>query len=262
MPPRAEHDRDALAALLRRDPVLHAYQLGDLDDFFWPYTSWFRRDDQVALLYHAVTPPVLLAFANPADTPGLAALLADLAPMLPTRVYAHLSPGLLPVLTRWYDVAPGGGAHHRMALTDPDRLAAVAPAGEVLDRADLPALRALYAVAYPGNWFDPRMLDTGRYVGIRDGGELVSVAGVHVWSPTYRVAALGNVTTHPRVRGRGHASAAVAALCARLRPHVDHVTLNVKADNTAAVRVYERLGFRRVAEFGEHLLTATRPARP
>ena len=261
MPVRAEHDRDALAALLRRDPVLHAYQLGDLDDFFWPYTSWFRRGDQVALLYHGVTPPVLLAFAAPDDLPEMAALLADLAPMLPTRVYAHLSPGLLEVLGRGYAVEPGGGPHHRMALTDPARLATVTPVGDVLDRADLPALRALYAAAYPGNWFDPRMLDTGQYVGIRHGGDLVAVAGVHVYSPAYRVAALGNVTTHPRVRGQGHAAAAVAALCARLRPHVDHVTLNVKADNIAAVRLYERLGFTRVADFGEHLLTAFDRAR-
>ncbi|MEV0808810.1 GNAT family N-acetyltransferase [Micromonospora sp. NPDC050200] len=255
MPVRAEHDRATLAALLRRDPVLHAYQLGDLDDFFWPYTSWFRRGDQVALLYHGVAPPVLLAFAAPGDRDQLAALLAELAPMLPAHLHAHLSPGLDDVLGRWFAVDPAG-AHLRMALTDPARLAEVTPAGEVLDDADLPALRALYAAAYPGNWFDPRMLATGQYVGIRREGGLVAVAGVHVWSPTYRVAALGNVTTHPRARGQGSAAAAVAALCARLREHVDHVTLNVKADNLTAVRLYRRLGFTRVADFGEYTLTA------
>ncbi|MEV0726501.1 GNAT family N-acetyltransferase [Micromonospora purpureochromogenes] len=255
MPVRAEHDRAALAALLRRNPVLHAYQLGDLDDFFWPYTSWFRRGDQVALLYHGVTPPVLLAFAAPDGLPELAALLADLAPMLPARLYAHLSPGLEEVLGGWFAFDPAG-AHLRMALTDLARLATVTPAGEVLGEADLPALRALYAVAYPGNWFDPRMLATGQYVGIRQAGELVAVAGVHVWSPTYRVAALGNVTTHPRVRGQGLAAAVVAGLCGRLHAQVDHVTLNVRADNVAAVRLYRRLGFSRVADFGEYLLTA------
>ena len=143
-----------------------------------------------------------------------------------------------------------------MALTDPARLATVTAAGEVLGAADLPALRALYALAYPGNWFDPRMLATGQYLGIRQDGELLAVAGVHVWSPTYRVAALGNVTTHPRVRGQGLAAAVVAALCGRLRAHVDHVTLNVKADNVAAVRLYRRLGFSRVADYGEYTLTA------
>ncbi|MDZ5443708.1 GNAT family N-acetyltransferase [Micromonospora sp. 4G57] len=249
MPVRAEHDRAVLADLLSRDPVLHAYQLGDLDDFFWPYTSWFRRDDQVALLYHGVALPTLLAFASPRRTAELAELLTDLAPLLPARLWAHLSPGLDTTLARWFRVADAA-THHRMALTDPARLARVTPAGEVLGPADLPELLDLYATAYPGNWFDPRMLDTGQYVGVRAAGELVTVAGVHVWSPTFRVAALGNVTTHPRARGRGLAGAAVAALCARLAGSVDHVTLNVRADNPA-LRLYERLGFTRVADFVE-----------
>ncbi|MDO3705679.1 GNAT family N-acetyltransferase [Micromonospora sp. C28SCA-DRY-2] len=255
MPVRAEHDRAVLARLLGRDPVLHAYQLGDLDDFFWPYTSWFRRGDEVALLYHGADPPTLLAFAAPARVPALAALLRELAPVLPARLYAHLSPGLEPALAGGFTLGAAGG-HHKMALTDPARLTTVTPAGVVLHAGDLPALRRLYAAAYPGNWFDPRMLDTGQYVGVRDGDELVAVAGVHVYSPAYRVAALGNVTTHPLVRGRGLAGAAVAALCGRLRGQVDHVTLNVKADNTAALRLYDRLGFTRVADYGEYTLTA------
>ncbi|WP_305792230.1 GNAT family N-acetyltransferase [Micromonospora sp. 15K316] len=246
-----------LAGLLGREPVLHAYQLGDLDDFFWPYTSWFRRGEQVALLYHGVDPPTLLAFAAPEHVAGLAALLAELAPLLPARLYAHLSPGVEAALAPAFDL-DGPAAHLKMALTDPARLARVAPAGRVLGAADLPRLRALYAQAYPGNWFDPRMLDTGQYVGVDDGDGLVAVAGVHVWSPVYRVAALGNVTTHPRVRRRGLGTAVVAALCRRLRDSVEHVTLNVRADNVAAVRLYERLGFTRVAGYGEFTLTARR----
>ncbi|MEV7989261.1 GNAT family N-acetyltransferase [Micromonospora sp. NPDC085948] len=257
---RAEHDRAVLARLLGRDPVLHAYQLGDLDDFFWPYTSWFRRGEQVALLYHGVDVPTLLAFAAPGDVEALAVLLAELAPVLPARLYAHLSPGLVGALAgsfRW----ESGGRHHRMALTDEARLDAVVAAGVVLGEADLPQVRELYALAYPGNWFDERMLRTGQYLGIYDGGALVAVAGVHVFSPTYRVAALGNVTTHPRWRGRGLGASVVAALCARLRETVAHVTLNVKADNVAAVRLYERVGFARVADYDEWMLTARAAGR-
>ncbi len=252
---RAEHDRVVLAELLGRDPVLHAYQLGDLDDFFWPYTSWFRRGEAVALLYHGAVPATLLAFAATADGGDLVGLLGDLAPVLPARLHAHLSPGLEAALASVFAVGPAL-AHHKMALTDPARLAAVRPAGVVLGGGDLPALRRLYAVGYPGNWFDERMLGTGQYVGVRDGGELVAVAGVHVFSARYRVAAVGNVTTHPRVRGRGLGAAVVAALCGRLRESVEHVTLNVAADNVAAVRLYERLGFTRVADYGEFTLTA------
>ncbi|MFC7547006.1 GNAT family N-acetyltransferase [Plantactinospora sp. GCM10030261] len=250
---RSVHDRAELAALLRRDPARHAYQLGDLDDFFWPYTTWYARGDSVALLYHGVDPPTLLLFDDPAGPAG--ELLDDLSSLLPTRLYAHLSPGLDWRLARRYDLTPGG-PHLKMALTEPARLASALAEGSPLTAADLPELARLYEVSYPANWFDRRMLETGQYVGVRRDGELVAVAGVHVWSPVYRVAALGNITTHPAHRGRGLAGLAVAALCRRLAATVDHVTLNVRADNAAATAVYRRLGFTTVARYAEFAAVA------
>jgi ribosomal protein S18 acetylase RimI-like enzyme len=146
------------------------------------------------------------------------------------------------------------GLHLKMALTDPSRLGAAPADAVLLSRADLPELLELYAAAYSGNWFDPRMIETGHYVGIRQGGALVAVAGVHVWSPVYRVAALGNVTTRPELRGRGIGTAAVTALCRRLAATVDHIGLNVKADNAAAISLYAGLGFTVVGEYHELFL--------
>ena len=100
------------------------------------------------------------------------------------------------------------------------------------------------------------MFEHGPYLGIRRGGELLAVAGVHIWSPSYRVAAIGNVATHPRARGGGLASVAVAALCRRLLATVDRIALNVKADNSAALALYTRLGFTPVAEYTELTFTA------
>ena len=82
-------DRDALARFFRERPAVHAYELGDLDDFFWPHTRWLGwmpdgRVEQVALLYDEPDPPVLLAFAEePAR--GMTALLGSLAGELPPR---------------------------------------------------------------------------------------------------------------------------------------------------------------------------------
>jgi GNAT superfamily N-acetyltransferase len=171
----------------------------------------------VAVLYHGLDLPTLVALAPPKP---LAALLTGLLPLLPSRFYALLSTGGAAALTNDFRPDPPG-RHRTMALTDHTRYDAAAPAGEVLCPDDLPDLLHLYAEAYPGNWFDRRMLETGQYVGVRRAGALVAVAGGHVWSPVYRVAALGNVTTHPAARGQGLATAAVAALCRRLLDTVD-----------------------------------------
>ena len=43
-------------------------------------------------------------------------------------------------------------------------------------------------------------------------GALVAVAGTHLVSDTYGVAAIGNVFTHPDYRGRGYATLATGAV--------------------------------------------------
>src|SRR5262249_21249929 len=107
----------------------------------------------------------------------------------------------------------------------------------------------------PANWFVPRMLETGFYFGMRLSGTLVSVAGVHVYSQEYKVAALGNITTRPEVRGQGLATAATARLCQELlRAGIDCIGLNVNADNRSAVACYRKLGFQRWADYGEYTL--------
>jgi hypothetical protein len=125
---RTVHDRGELAELLRREPNLHAYELGDLDDFFWPYTSWYRHGDAVALLYHGGGQPVLIALADPDGSRSLSELLEGLLPLLPRRFHAHLSPGVDSVLAKHFSEEPGG-PHLKMALTDPARLRLVEPAG-------------------------------------------------------------------------------------------------------------------------------------
>ena len=253
-------DKRVIEAFLRRDTPLHIYALGDLDDFFWPSTTWYAAGEStaptaIALLYTAATLPTLLALGR-AELPALEGLLDSILPALPRRMYCHASPGLHPILARRFQLAPQG-LHHKMLLTDWRKVDAYdTSAISELGARHADEVARFYAASYPGNWFEPRMLATDQYVGLRRDGELVSVAGVHVYSPAYRVATLGNIATHPAQRGKGYATIVTAAVCKRLRTSVDLIGLNVKADNAAAHRCYESVGFTFVAPYEEYLCTA------
>ncbi len=239
-------DRDRIEAFLRRDPFLNLYAIGDLDDFFWPDTQWFGLEEAgalaaVALLYTGEDPPVLLALGAEGD-PRPAELASGLAASLPPRLYLHLTPGVAPAFQSRYTMRPHGSML-KMALTRP-RLAE--PDGRTNAEPVLPEhaeeLIRFYEESYPANWFRPRMLESGQYLCIRDQGGIAAAAGVHVYSSRYRVAAIGNVATRPSARGRGLAGAVTEALCRQLAATVDHIGLNVSAENAAAIRCYERIG--------------------
>jgi GNAT superfamily N-acetyltransferase len=259
MQPIYLHDKAEVEAYLRRDPYLHLYALGDLDDFFWPYTTWLAwRDgakvEALMLLYSGGGLPVLLALANE-GMEQMRALLESSLRLLPSRFYCHFSPGLAGVAAAAGCRLEPHGHYLKMRLDDANIPGQVnTAAAEQLGPADEADLRLLYGEAYPGNWFDPRMLETGCYYGIRDGGKIVSAAGIHVYSPRYKAAALGNITTHPDYRGRGLSKSVTARLCQELRKTVDYIGLNVRADNAAAVAAYTRLGFVPYAAYEEYML--------
>jgi ribosomal protein S18 acetylase RimI-like enzyme len=259
------HDKATIERALRQNTLLHLYALGDLDAFFWNQTTWFgwqsRKDaiDCIILLFSGLELPCLLVIGNDQQMPALRTLLTSIQKLLPPRFYAHLSPSVEEALGPPFEI-DSHGQHLKMGLANPSRLDAVDTSDVIaLTEADRDEILALYKASYPETWFELHMLRTGLYFGLRDGGKLVSIAGVHVHSPTYRVAALGNITTHPHHRGRGFAARTIAALCRRLLETCDHVGLNVKADNTAAIHCYEKLGFEPLATYEEALVTRRLP---
>jgi ribosomal protein S18 acetylase RimI-like enzyme len=249
-----------IAAFCRRNPLAHAYELGDLDDFDWPHTRWFGWEAagalrQLVLLYSEPAVPVLLGIAEDPVEP-MNDLLGALLPNLPAELYVHLTPSLLETMSARFtvhDPVP----HLKLGLRRTDLIEPLAGDVELLGYGSLAEIEAFYRLAYPGTWFTPRMLGTGRYVGVRQDGRLACVAGVHVYSPAWKVAALGNVATLPELRGRGLAQGACAALCSLLLGDgIDTIALNVRADNASAITAYGRLGFEPVADYAEASLTA------
>lgn len=257
MPVISLHEKERIEPVLRRNVFLHIYALGDLDDFFWPFTTWYALEERgemraILLLYTAFETPTLMALSDP-PFDSTRELLRQAQRLLPMRFYAHLSPGWREALGSNLKI-DSRGPHLKMGLVEPSLQVTGIDNAVRLNHADVDDLRALYEVGYPANWFDPRQIDIG-YYGVRVEGKLVSAAGAHVYSPVQRVAALGNIVTHPDYRGRGFAAAATAALCSELSATTDHIGLNVKADNATAIACYQRLGFRPVAEYEEVTIT-------
>lgn len=252
------HDKEEIRAFFSQNIPLHLYEMGDLDDFFWPHTTYYAWKEDgglkaVVLLYTETSLPVLLALSE--EALFTKRLFQSLTNFLPGRFYAHLSPGLEEAFKGRRSLVSHGW-HYKMALTHPTLLDAVNPSQAVLlSQNDLEDLERLYQQSYPGNWFEPRMLKTNQYFGIRGTEGLKSVAGVHVYSPAYRVAALGNIATHPDFRDQGLGKAVTAKLCQSLLQNVDHIGLNVQVDNEGAIRCYRSLGFEVIGSYGEWMLS-------
>ena len=246
--PQQIHDKSAIEGYLRQDIYLHLYALGDLDDFFWPHTEWYGLAESgsiraIWMRYGAVSPPVLLALSTIENLAHSRRLLAGSIDLLQPPLYAHVSPGLEKLFHRHYAVQ-SHGTHLKMALRLPEKAASVDTHDTIpLTNENLNEIVALYEHSYPGHAFDPRMLETGQCFCMRKNGRIISAAGVHVYSRSYRVAAIGNVVTHPEFRQRGYGTRVTAGAVRSLLKTVDHIGLNVKADNAAAVRSYRKLGF-------------------
>ena len=67
----------------------------------------------------------------------------------------------------------------------------------------------------------------------------------------WQKSSLGNITTHPKYRGRGYGTTVTAKVCKSLLREIDHIGLNVKADNISAIKCYEKLGFEVIDSYSE-----------
>lgn len=122
----------------------------------------------------------------------------------------------------------------------------LAPVGPVdarpLGDGDVPAMMDLVALTEPGPFSD-RTIEMGRYAGVFDGDRLVAMAGERL-HPEGRTE-ISAVCTHPDGRGRGLASGLVGQVVAGIERRGEEAFIHVAVANTAALRLYEHLGFAR-----------------
>jgi ribosomal protein S18 acetylase RimI-like enzyme len=105
--------------------------------------------------------------------------------------------------------------------------------------------------------FGPRTHEFGRYVGIKEEGDLVAMAGERLRLPGY--TEVSAVCTHPSRTGRGYARLLMSDVMRRIFQRGEQPFLHVRNDNTHAIELYRRMGFRErlqryyaVVQFGEN----------
>lgn len=182
-----------------------------------------------------VSPFAALAAADPAA-------LADLREIVPEQGVVALggSAGALALGAGWRSL----GAFEVLQMVCEAEVAPPPRAPLELGPADVDEMAALVRATEPGP-FAPRTIELGRYVGAREGGRLLAMAGERLRPPGY--TEVSGVCTAPEARGRGLAEALVRAVAAGIQARGEVPFLHVRAGSpseASATALYQRLGFR------------------
>jgi predicted GNAT family acetyltransferase len=106
---------------------------------------------------------------------------------------------------------------------------------------DVPEILELVSLAQPGPFLS-RTIEMGRYIGIRQDGQLVAMAGERVHLPGY--CEISAVCTHPEYRGRGYGSALTTMVTEEIIARKEIPILHLAPSNEVAMKLYKKLGFR------------------
>jgi ribosomal protein S18 acetylase RimI-like enzyme len=228
---------------LDRDRHWCIYAIGDLDPRRAGYCDWYTHgEESVALLYREFDAPILFTSGDPA--------ILDVVP-LPSPCFLQIPERFLLAVENRFRL-DWKRSMHRLALFNPADFRPSDNRVEVvgLGPEDEPAIRELYAdgreTHEEPDFFIPTQLADGTFFGVRDpAAGLVAAGGTHLFSVPESVGAVGNIYTHRQHRGRGYAASVTSAIVAELlKRNTKTIALNVKSQNSSALRIYERLGFR------------------
>ncbi|MEV2213291.1 GNAT family N-acetyltransferase [Streptomyces sp. NPDC050997] len=179
-------------------------------------------------------PADVYAFAALAD-PGDPAAWADLHTLVGAGTVVRIKP-VERVPDGWEVVGGGVGVQ----LVDTALRAEPAPEAVRLGPDEVPEILDLVARTRPGP-FLKRTVALGAYLGIRERGRLIAMAGERLrllgWTE------ISAVCTDPEHRGRGLATRLVRAVAAGIRERGDTPFLHAAENNADAIRLYESIGF-------------------
>lgn len=192
------------------------------------------------------SPEYGLFAAIPDDSPES---LADLAVLVRTRGdVALVEPQAPPVIDGL--AVRAQAVCWQMVAETPNPVGQPAFAIEPLTQADAPQMLALATLTAPGPFFE-RTHELGRFIGVKQGGTLIAMAGERMQPPGF--TEVSGVCTHPDHRGRGYAAGLILEVAARIRARGEVPFLHSYAHNSGAIALYQALGF----EFSRELVMTT-----
>jgi ribosomal protein S18 acetylase RimI-like enzyme len=196
-----------------------------------PHARFAERCGSVLRYQPGVSP-----FAAMPDSPG-AADWADAARLAGPGGVLPLAGLRVPPPDGWKVIVIGEGVQ----MTGDGLEVAADPEAVVLGPSDVTEMLELAERTKPGP-FLRRTPELGTYLGIRDGGKLVAMAGERLHPQGW--TEISAVCTDDGWRGRGLGTRLIRAVGAGIRARGEIPFLHALATNTSAVRLYEQLGFR------------------
>jgi ribosomal protein S18 acetylase RimI-like enzyme len=110
-----------------------------------------------------------------------------------------------------------------------------------LQKENVEEMMQLAALTKPGP-FGTRTIEFGHYFGIFENGQLASMTGQRMHVGNY--TEISAVCTHPNHLGKGYAAALMKHQLNLILRQGQVPFLHVREDNTRAIALYERLGFK------------------
>jgi predicted GNAT family acetyltransferase len=163
--------------------------------------------------------------------------LAELIPATGNIMVAQANPIICPPDSRATVVTTAAQMLFCESKIQPEKYHTI----EQLNKYDAPAMLALATLTKPGPFLNRTHL-LGEYLGVKHDGHLIAIAGERLKQPGY--TEISGVCTHPDYQGRGLARELCINLVARIVDRGEKPYLHVFTNNTHAISLYEKLGFR------------------
>lgn len=120
---------------------------------------------------------------------------------------------------------------------------------------DLPEMTEIYAATRPGRSLCQRIQKIGNFLGVRAEGKLVAMGGLRLHLAGYRE--ITTVATMPGFERRGYGTAIMHGLIGLIRSRGNQPFLTVRTDNTRAIGIYRKLGFKERTIFYSYTIRHT-----